>query len=190
MRERGILFSGPMVQAILEDRKMQTRRVIKPQPQCGSDAEHCPYGVPGDRLWLREKWRYYEHPELMDCIEYAADSAVIKPTDLDNNTGFHFSAMCDAEGTTGKWRPSIFMPRWASRITLEIVEVRVQRIAEISAQDCIDEGIDPSEVPGIGSDSSFIKAYHELWDAINAKRGYSFSSNPWCWCITFKRVKP
>lgn len=227
MRERPILFSGPMVRAILEGRKSQTRRVVKPQPVPSTEygrihpadgsVEWCardgrvneitrgPYGVPGDRLAVRETWRFWGWTEDgIPWVEYRADGkkrllerATIPfewgdrladiwadlstagncPAD-DNGEGFR---ACDKG-----WRSPIRMPRWASRITLELTDVRVERVMEISSEDAKAEGLsveDPrtSAVTGIGR-------FARLWDQINAKRGYGWDANPWVWVIEFRRI--
>lgn len=177
VKERPILFSGAMVQAILEGRKTQTRRVVKPaapfvSTDSGLDIQwalgdlHCPYGKPGDRLWVRETWAQFHNAMI-----YAATPAMI---------------------TVDKWKPSIHMPRWASRITLEIKSVRVERIQDISLNDAVAEGMrirdtDGGHVFEMGFDAyvSPLDAYRELWDSINAKRGFGWEKNPWCWAIEF-----
>lgn len=192
MKERPILFSAPMVRAILAGTKTQTRRVVRGPieylgPSGGQDdlsswgwffdgeEQHgymvlargmnerfdngcisipCPYGVPGDRLWVRETWR----GEGPGSVKYRADG--------------------DDVGSL-KWRPSIFMPRWASRIDLEVTEVRVQRVQEITREDAIAEGVTTHDVFG----------FMRLWDSINGKRA-PWASYPWVWALTFKRVRP
>lgn len=193
--ERPILFSGPMVRAILDGRKTQTRRVVKPlidsdrlnaeqwpahSPFVGVDGiwrwkngkvswsdndRRCPFGDPGDRLWVRETWR--RHPDQPGgTVWYRADPMVED---------------CVARSTPGwKWTTSIFMPRWASRITLEITEVRVQRLQEISEEDALAEGV--------RSQIKHSAAFSDLWDSINATRGHGWETNPWVWALTFKRV--
>lgn len=192
MRERPILFSGPMVRAILAGTKTQTRRKVnvakleatrgvagKDSWQAGNieDADYrrmaelwSPYGIPADRLWVRETFAYTGQA-INDQPGY-----VFRATDPDWSTMEGF-----------KWKPSIYMPWWASRITLEIVSVRVERLQDISGDDCIAEGIDPSDVPGIGSDSSAIKAYAALWESINGAG--SWAANPWVWVISFRRLE-
>ena len=177
MKERPILFSGPMVRAILDGRKTQTRRVVKPQPDwirprvsddgiahgyCGSgptDGIKCPYGTVGDRLWVRESWA--KSGEVGDATEYRADNP-------------------DPIGA--KWRPSIHMPRWASRIDLEITGIRVERLQEISERDAMAEGCE--YLTNSVARSNFVK----LWISINGQD--SWSANPWVWVIEFKRIKP
>lgn len=189
MRERPILFSAPMVRAILDGRKTQTRRVAKLNcagrvalrgRQWHVDDPNaflaCPYGVPGDRLWVRETfcddWR-----EERGCIEYAADGGM--DTEM-------FDAGC-------KWRPSIYMPRLASRITLEVVSVRVERLQDLRGR-CLDfeaEGItiDPLDpFPHTNRASKLESAFRQLWDSLNAKRGHGWDANPWAWRIEFRRI--
>ena len=210
MKERPILFSGPMVRAILEGRKTQTRRVMKPQPELSSNSiigefpvlnhhgaqfrrsgilDCCPYGAPGDRLWVRETWGESGYQR----IEYKAHPA----------DGKDFRCV-------SRWRPSIHMPRLASRITLEIEDVRVERLEEITAADAVAEGLscltkDGSlykygiadwegkpdvKFPWQEWDKEPRAAFAKLWDSINAKRGYSWALNPWVWKITFKKCGP
>ena len=200
--ERPILFSGPMVRAILEDRKTQTRRVMPPLKhpnwtgymmaregyaiECGPDypddqADHvrCPYGAPGDRLWVRETLR----PSQSQVVTYAEDGC---------------PAWRHGESVTWPWpktplvRTAIFMPRWASRILLEIVEVRAQRLREISEADATEEGIgawfeDHPHPEWDGDRDEYRKGFQELWDAINRK-SHPWSSNPWVWAVSFKRI--
>ena len=188
MKERPILMSAPMVCALIEGRKTQTRRVVALREFGPSDTlgyqwhfrdrrglwndisterllELCPYGVPGDRLWVRETW----HHEDASCF----DPKCGQPTHI-------FYRVTEPYPESIRWRPSIFMPRWASRITLEITDIRVQRVQEISPDDIVAEGI-PKH---LNADTEYIR----LWDSLNAKRGYSWASNPWVWAIGFKRV--
>ena len=212
MKERPILFSSEMVRAILAARKTQTRRVVKPQPEQSTStldgvsdrfqwkrvidtyrplwpsviSRFCPYGQPGDRLWVREMCRPCAVPQCSDtaiCVEYRA-SDYCKLGHL---------ATLSRKG----WRPSIFMPRWASRITLEIVGVRCERVNEISEADAHAEGADqefrtvvysPAGVKDYHMPVSFRGGFANLWDEINAKRGYSWDSNPWVWVVEFKRI--
>jgi hypothetical protein len=120
----------------------------------------CPYGYPGDRLWVRETWK--------PCF--------------DDKSGTQYRA--DERGCTGPWRPSIFMQRKRSRITLEIAEVRVERVQDISPDDCVAEGV---TVYGSTDSGDLRQAYAELWDSINGKT-YPWASNPWVWAIHFSRL--
>lgn len=180
MREHPILFSGPMVRAILENRKTQTRRVLREDNTWlyvqGNYyiAECCPYGQVGDRLWVRETWRPTSEKAVR--IEYRADGEI---RDFDQRSDFEFYA-CGQ-----RWRPSIFMPRWASRITLEIVAVRPERLQEINVEDARAEGCSRIQCDcGDCIDSTEIGEFQNLWDSIHGKR-YPWASNPWVWRIEF-----
>ncbi len=221
MKEHPIIFSADMVKAILEDRKTQTRRVIKPQPpedaakvfywwhgsmpkeQCASSGCYywyprglasidCPYGEPGDRLWVKETfqivmpWGSVDDEWIGDDImEVDGPLGSVKPEQI----GYWWNIVYKAQDDICSWwRPSIFMPRWASRITLEIVNIRVQRIQEINGDECMLEGIqvkwsDPN------NNMQEKMAFKALWDSINSKRGYGWDVNPWAWVIEFKRVE-
>jgi len=199
-KKRPILFSAPMVRAILDGRKIQTRRVVKPQPGDGDFAspiicetyapvlvnQHgedypgdevfgfaneeqgwkCPYGSPGDRLWVRETWAHstdYDGQFLLDHnpVLYRA-TPVVEPS---------------------RWRPSIFMPRWASRITLEITAVCAERLQSILLSDVAAEGLHPNNEAGWDTTDP----YRDLWDSINGKK-YPWASNPYVWVVEFRRV--
>lgn len=146
MKERSIIFNSEMVQAILEGRKTQTRRVIKPQPKYTLDKSlspvdiPCPYGKPGDLLWVRETWQMLERwgTEFGGApYEYDLYDGAI-PKEQSRNIFIEYRA--DGYGD-GPWHPSIFMPRWASRIMLEVTGVRVERVKDISWDDALAEGI-------------------------------------------------
>lgn len=204
MKERPIIMSGPNIRPILDGIKTQTRRVVKAQPPTGWD-RHCWYDYPiygwtsrprpsdqwhtlksfygkeGDRLWVKEAWR-----TLPD-----ADS--IPPRDLMNVEPYtHYEADGSSSVGMGKLRPSIFMPRWASRILLEITEIRVERLQDISEEDAREEGILLSE-RSIYPESnwpefptSYKDGYEHLWESIHGSG--SWDVNPYVWCISFKRV--
>lgn len=189
MKERPILFSGPMVRALLEGRKTQTRRVVKYKnirqtPPMGKmfsggfeGDSICPYGQPGDRLYVRETWKQaFPVTDYSYGVIYAADK---------------WQSLGMAE-YCGGWKPSIHMPRWASRITLEIVSVRVERVLNISEADARAEGVEP-EIDGWnlkGEVYAYWKGFAILWDSINKKRGFGWEKNPWVWIIEFKRIQP
>ncbi|MBG7376480.1 hypothetical protein I5G56_11935 [Pseudomonas aeruginosa] len=200
MKERPILFTGPMVRAILEGRKTVTRRVVTPQPDfLGSMVDPntpfktldaglharitCPYGEPGDRLWVREAW--------------AADAQVdaIAPSDLSQGEPIWYPADLSVRQTgcsmisKGRVRPSIHMPRWACRILLEITAVRVERLQDISNDQAIAEGIDTHPMGFYGNGCITAGgAFLELWESINGDGRWA--DNPWVWVIEFKRVAP
>lgn len=194
--EHPILFSGEMVRAIQRGEKTQTRRVIVPQPHrsgpqfswlweagpklrragYGANYVHtdlaamvramiavCPYGQIGHRLWVREAWRTNTAGEGTQCVLYSSDFERI-PDD-------------------GKWRPSIHMPRWASRLTLEITMVRAERLQQITDADARAEGC-----CGVSSTHFGTPNFRYLWDSLNAKRGYGWDVNPWVYVLEFKKV--
>jgi hypothetical protein len=179
MKERGILFSGPMVRAILEGRKTMTRRVVKPQPvdihgSAFMKTIKCPYGKPGDRIWVRETFR---REDLGEKVWYRADwnEKDAKELFIDQSGG---------------WKPSIFMPRWASRITLEITNVRVERLQGISQDDAKVEGadgIDWGHGRDYGGPPDYIGGFKRLWESINGPG--SWTANPWVWVVEFRRVE-
>jgi hypothetical protein len=213
MKTRPILFSGEMVCAILAGTKTQTRRTVKPlpvsdsliagaAPQIDSDGDcvwfrnNLPiigsknkYGIPGDRLWVRETWKPHCEGPISDkfplgtCVKYRADGRCIKPIEWTDDQG----AWCEANEEMTHWRPSIFMPRWASRITLEIVSVRVERLQDISEADAEAEGIDfIRHYPDCDETLSAKTLYEVLWESINGKG--SWAANPWVWVVEFKRI--
>jgi len=168
-----------MVRAILEDRKTQTRRVVRvDEDDRNVLLSRCSYGQPGDRLWVRETWAG-GIDKTPNSVDYRADghSYVVEP----------------------KWRPSIHMPRWASRLTLEVTKVRVQRLQGISVEEARAEGIERSNDerwPWRNYDpldgASFVNAttsFMSLWNSINGARAdCSWEENPWVWAITFRRL--
>lgn len=250
MKARPILMSAPMIRALLDGRKTQTRRVVKPQPSSvdyvfstiasttGKKSEvgkhhwvtvspdrlriiddsqpvfSCPYGQPGDQLWVRETWGilhpngkmagmptfeferytqddYTAHFSGAGSVVYKADGKEYEKAD-----GYK-SALKKSLQCAGRWRPSIHMPRWASRLTLELTDVRVERLQAISDEDCFAEGIDPE------TDETYLAAEHyrlggvslrggtpercayaALWESINGPG--SWDANQWVWVLTFR----
>lgn len=226
MKERPILFSGPMVRALLAGTKTQTRRVVKPDtkapvvdPYCRWDDEtwgsvatdgtssivHCPYGQPGDRLWVRETWRTEELDEGdeasgadigTDGVRFAADETfrVIENT-REASDRWCVAHNADSRKLVSKWRPSIYMPRWACRLELELTQVRVERLQDISEKDAIAEGIASTEaLEALRANSALLveetyrMGFRSLWDSLNAKRGFGWDANPWVWALTVKRA--
>jgi len=202
VRERPIIFSGAMVRAILAGTKTQTRRIVKPQPAWTDISPallaRCPYGTPGDRLWVRETWRTMEREEdMVDGVRFLADAAFV-PIENTRQAADAWVA-AHANGKHGvSFRPSIHMPRWASRIDLEITRVRIQRLQEISEEDARAEGVDELEVKvtevngkpaggGIVLDAPRVR-FCALWKHINGSD--SWPSNPVVWVLDFKRVRP
>lgn len=232
--EKPILFSAPMVRAILGGKKSQTRRIIKTQPvtdgkawacywegpnhdgqygpsawwldepPCDSMLGHCPYGKVGDCLWVRETWQCIgrQGGTSEPILHYAAsDGGASRPLTQSENywklkDKFAFwdderRKLCSRDG----WRPSIHMPRWASRLTLEITSIKVERLADISESDCWAEGIEevdgtfdllvPDMARRLGMSHEDAKpTYACLWESINGKG--SWSKNPWLWVVSFK----
>lgn len=213
MKERPILFSAPMVRAILAGTKTQTRRVIKAPDSVSAfrhfhedrwdrmqgiargDTVRCPYSQPGDRLWVREA---FSGPW---CMEAQDGIAAAPPSKWGESSEIWYWA--DGEPTYGDWtrpRPSIHMPRELSRITLEVTGVRVERLQGISEADAIAEGVsheprcladdDTAAFNRIGpvANNSFpIARYAALWEQINGPG--SWEANPWVWVIAFKRLE-
>ena len=182
MKERPIIFNTEMVRAILDGRKTQTRRVVKYKAYTREGdpvyPHECPYGEIGDRLWVRETWAYTDGG---GALVMGGIIETVEPQIVYKANGYKYSESL-------KWKPSIHMPRWASRITLEITDVRVERARDISYGDLCKEGF---KTYGLSEKSEMLPAsiwFQELWDSLNAKRGYSWKSNPWVWVIEFKPI--
>lgn len=232
MREKPILFSAPMVLAILAGRKTQTRRIaghtaidhsagaadIEMDEKTFGLPNHeffqwahgepgpsffCPYGQPGDRLWVRETWQGFRQV----CVESDEWEEMESPKDR-HHAPYQPVFKADGENFPAKWFPSIHMPRAFSRILLEITGVRVERLQAISERDAMGEGITaetieieqgdyPHDEIGFCADpknedeiyrETAKKAFECLWEAINGAG--SWAENPWVWVVEFKRVKP
>jgi hypothetical protein len=209
MKERPILMSAPMVRAILAGTKVQTRRVVKPEPAGSVTTIYrpfanepnnlhfyadnvgfirwyggCPYGQPGDRLWVREAWKAhttFDH---------------LPPREIPQSHVWYMAD--DGYKAESRYRQGMFMPRWASRITLEVTGGRVERLQDISEADAQAEGVTPKWEPGCSgrlmealggfSFRPAASAYAELWEQINGPG--SWDANPWVWVVEFKRVTP
>lgn len=224
MTDRPILFSAPMVQAILREirnpgtGKTQTRRVLKPQPKfkdganpdfsgwraeryvgglwhivggmgIGADRIKVPY-MNGDRLWVRETWNAFDFsqdgdeawpckkiPTFEEIKEIMEEGCRVSPP----QAVYRESERARKWFSDQKWRPGIHMPRWASRITLDVTDVRVQRLQEISVDDAIAEGR-----PKGGEFLSARRWFRTLWDSLNADRGFGWRENPWIVAINFR----
>ncbi len=207
MKEYPIMFSDSMVPAILDGRKTVTRRIVRSLPSeyyqvvqssagwwgffTGDEMSghhayamvKCPFGVPGDRLWVREAWRTGKAADRFpprtlntcDPIQYAADNATI-----------NLNTLPDFGGWSDRLRSPLHMPRWASRLTLEVVSVRAERLHEVTEEDAEREGIDDSDAM-IGQVSHpYVTAFASLWESINGHG--SWAQNPWVWRIEFRVV--
>ena len=197
MKETGLMFKAPLVRAILSGQKTQTRRVVKPQPApgqgmvnaayCGdrhlwlrdgpcdeSDPAYewrCPFGKPGDRIYVRETWR-----QQADDDGFLIDNAFwYRATDPD--------VMDSEDMEKSPWGPSIHMPKSAARIWLEVTGVRVERLQSISEADAKAEGVDASKYHGL--DRAYARAFSELWEST----GGDWAANPWVWVVDFKRIE-
>jgi hypothetical protein len=184
-----------MVRSLLDGRKTQTRRILKYGDYHDVEKTHrSPYGEPGDRLWVRETW--------------ALADGHVAPA----GTPCYRANLPDEDASGIKWRPGIFMPRWVSRITLEVTETRVERVHDISLDDARAEGIPQmfgeavelglakwsegdTVIGGAGGgpnardiwdNRTSVENFATLWDSINAERGHPWAQNPWVWVITFK----
>ena len=187
MRERPIIMGADSVRAILDGRKTQTRRVIKPQPKFigapnvpfkTDDANpkgiiNCPYGKVGDRLWVRET-------VFFETFHQQSDEE-LKRYGFNPNIGVwvYRADNHDYPTITANWTSPMFMPREASRITLQITDIRVERVQDITEEDAIAEGVESFNT---------VASYSYLWDSLNAKRGYPWENNPWVWVISFKQI--
>ncbi|MBK7337807.1 MAG: hypothetical protein IPJ00_17345 [Saprospirales bacterium] len=183
MKERPILFSGPMVRAILEGRKTMTRRVVKPQFRNSTEERFfreeqptylCPFGIPSQKLWVRETW--LDDGETKDSPQwiYRADNE-----NYPRNEGQN-------------WKSSIFMPRAASRILLEVVSVRVERLQDITEEDAMAEGAElydnhDGTFGGYGAPMTYRESFHLLWQSINGPD--SWDQNPWVWVVEFRKIE-
>ena len=221
-KERPILFSAPMVRAIREGRKTVTRREVKKQAAldclaAGFDpaflalrgnADLCPYGQPGERLWVRETWGVISHDfdEHGHMIDWKPDRPASAIREMRFGQGYysgHVIYRADGEAAwagdddgggddRSAWKPSIHMPRIASRILLEITEVRVEGLQDISRSDIRAEGLEcPPELAGDDVSPNYRDwypaAWRELWESINGAGAWD--ANPWVWVVEFKRVR-
>lgn len=234
MADKPILFNGPMVRALLDGRKTQTRRVIKLNEydftgyECSGQLRECWEGVhglefvstkhglwhpesnpngksawhirvpimTGDRLWVREAWNLFAYSQdgedawPWNTIPKSNPIPEIDKLGHRISAGIHFKATpinsCWENDPSVKYRPSIHMPRWASRLTLTVTDVRVQRLQDISEADVRSEGSGSieSHMPGAAS-VSHVQSFRELWDGLNAKRDFGWDQNPWVAAYTF-----
>jgi hypothetical protein len=194
VKERPILFNGPMVQRVLDGSKTQTRRLVNERhlsqidqqllPSRAHWSRPMPYGQAGDRLWVRET---FNGPLWPDNDPFPEDGYQPKFCEYRADGG-PAPWYCDADDNIHEgWKPSIHMPRWASRITLEVAGVRVQRLKEVSEEDAKAEGA-PWVACGSPQEGSHIAGFAHLWESI-AGHG-SWDANPWVWVVEFKRLAP
>jgi hypothetical protein len=193
MKEMPILFKPEMVKAILEGTKTQTRRIIQPQPKdivyWNTDGFGNKYNYVG---------RYENETTQTISTKYSVgDILWVRETFGKDSDGYFFKVCDDGkifyDDGSIKWKPSIHMPREAARLFLEVTSIKVEQLQDIGEADAIAEGLKhncPSDCPPCGGTNctDYIVAYHNLWDKINAKRGYSWESNPWVWVIEFRRI--
>lgn len=224
-KERGMIFNGEMVLAILDGRKTQTRRIVKPQPEltkgsgfswkgavfgAGSDDREtnrnfahvkCPHGKPGDRIWVRETWQAIN--DSVDEYGHVEERTYAPSIPKEKNTYWHtvYQEHFGSESREDRgfpWRPAIHMPRWASRILLEITDVHVERLHSISDRDALAEGL--FQLPASGryclqpgmqyfgmASHNAKEVYSWLWESIYGEE--SWQANPWVWVIKFKRIE-
>ena len=221
MKARPILFSAPMILALLAGRKTQTRRICKPQPRSvgdefstrqhgtlmirGTDEDSwkpvpCPYGAAGDMLWARETWQHAPQ-RFCSCPQASEPSPCDDWSEGIGCKSNRGEVVYAADGASlARWRPSIFMPRWASRITLRLTDVRAERLQDISEADAIWEGIEHNAAldpvgpckwrvytqPDTGTDRPE-HSYGTLWESINGSK--SWARNDWVWRIVFEVIK-
>lgn len=235
--ERPIIFNAEMVRAVLDGRKTQTRRIVKPQPEltktsgfswngavygAGSDDREtnrnfahvkCPFGRPGDRLWVRETWAVVSHAFSDDglMIDYVPDRPAKAVHEKPFGKGYYsghtiyaadggFTWADDDGCVDGRscWKPSVHMPRWASRIDLEITGVRVERLQALSPCDAVREGLIKLPASGRyclnagaqyfgGASHDAREVFSWLWSSIYGEK--SWQANPWVWVVEFKMVE-
>lgn len=229
IKERPILFSAPMVRAILDGRKTVTRRPVKgcqipvedasvaagerhrwmaiaqrdprygfgafgaTEAECTKELEEfapCPYGRAGERLWVRETW-YCDHDELMRGPYLKPDDLDVSEARDDGTLVYAADGLAPYEAEQPTWKPSIHMPRWASRILLEITAVRVERLQDISRADIRAEGLQcPPELASDDVSPNYRDWYPAAWKELWNSTGGDWDANPWVWVVEFKRVHP
>jgi len=220
MKERPILFNGEMVRAILDGRKTQTRRMVKPQPRVvhsihsdasittnrifrkGDQRIHSPFGTSGDRLWVRETWGLMSYRDTTDWCGYSIKD--VSEAELREQFLVEHAANWNLPNESAYWRPSIHMPRWASRITLEITGVRVERVQDITEEDAMKEGCEEASLEHVedceDADCALAGGPHDCCGyLVSAKLRFkglwqsthnNWDANPWVWVYEFKRINP
>lgn len=207
MKDRPIIMGADSVRAILEGRKSQTRRVVKPQPDSGvrynqivlagyagwTDGHgyplRCPYGVVGDRLWVKESYMLrsrYDFDKPSQVPEAGRDRDEIWCV-ADRSRDKNGEYIAPPKSTWGVTRNALFMPRWAARLLLELTGVRVEKLQAITHRDALAEGVsyDVSKPNG-----SPLARFERHWQILNAKRGYPWQSNPYVFVLEFRRLEP
>lgn len=218
MNAKPIIFQGPMIRALLAGRKTQTRRVIKAprwsaqdeiylfagEPCVPDDDEttywiECPYGQPGDLLWVREAYRLPVARDEMRpgdirpsrfMVGLEGDELICYEADESFNQWLRPEAI-EMEIEFGRYRHARFMPRWASRLTLELTDVRVQMVQDIRDRDAQAEGVTPAKTRNAVNSFSkvtyldHVSPFKSLWNSINTKPGHGWDDNPWVWALTF-----
>lgn len=178
MKERPIIFNADMVRAVLDGRKTQTRRIIQ-------SLAKCPFGAVGDRLWVRETFRVHSRATDVATLVYKAS----EQQSWTQQTHRVPIEKCNKPAVVDTWTPSIHMPRWASRITLEITGVRVERLNSMTEKDALAEGClgGHDSIPGYQYSATPHEHFHHVWQSIYGAD--SWQANPWVWVIEFKRVE-
>lgn len=187
MKERGMIFNDEMVRAILGGNKTQTRRIVEEKfygraVAAELLAKHCPYGQPGDRIWVRETYRVHGKATDVATLVYRA-SVRNSWTEQTHRVPVE---VCN-KPVSEKWTPSIHMPRWASRILLEITDVRVERLHDMSEADAKAEGASPATYKITPPEAVYRVGFGDIWRSIYGQENWL--SNPWVWVIEFKRIQ-
>ncbi|EPD5685882.1 hypothetical protein [Escherichia coli] len=187
VKERGMIFNDEMVRAILGGNKTQTRRIVEEKfygraVAAELLAKHCPYGQPGDRIWVRETYRVHGKATDVATLVYRA-SVRNSWTEQTHRVPVE---VCN-KPVSEKWTPSIHMPRWASRILLEITDVRVERLHDMSEADAKAEGASPVTYKITQPEAVYRVGFGDIWRGIYGQENWL--SNPWVWVIEFKRIK-
>jgi len=219
MKETPIIFDAESINAILAGKKTMTRRVItvpwhkgkRCQPyepyyeirdgvlwfadEYGDRVQWpCPYGKPGDILWVKETWRCEELEDGLDGVRYRADHAFVPIENSQDSADLWCEARGNGDGPVYGWKSPLYMPRWASRISLEVVSRRAERLQAITEGDAFREGVERIELspsalngnPVHPMTGTYIDAFKARWDALNAKRGFPCADNPGVWVVEFK----
>lgn len=187
VKERGMIFNDEMVRAILGGNKTQTRRIVEEKFYGRAVAvellaKHCPYGQPGDRIWVRETYRVHGKATDVATLVYRA-SVRNSWTEQTHRVPVE---VCN-KPVSEKWTPSIHMPRWASRILLEITDVRVERLHDMSEADAKAEGASPATYKITPPEAVYRVGFGDIWRGIYGQENWL--SNPWVWVIEFKRIQ-